>query len=885
MPELHLNEPGSSPKIATSHTKKVDALHKVWFKKSADINAEEVESLQDGSSFLSGSAQYPTPMDVNADPDPDDDRVMDDVKVRGEFRKLQEGKAAGKDGISPNFLIIICRKPLTSFLARLFTACMLLCYFPDCWKIGRIIAIPKAGRPGASCNEPTMWRPICLLSCYGKLFESYLASVLAKYAQEKDMLPSTQMAGRGRSTTTALLYVLGIIRTARKNGLVVSIMSLDQTGAFNNVRMNYLLKALRLRGVPEWLVKLIQSFLSYRRTTICIPGYESELYDCFGIPQGSPLSPILFAFFTYGLLQHASDVDISLEESETGLIFKIAYSDDAYIIAVSNCLKATKSILQKEFSRCQSWTEQSGASFNPKKVEVIHFASVSQGQAPPMSHYIPDLIGEDNKKHLKMLGIVISVDGDGNLSWTSHFKEMSEKVERLERDFKRIVKMTSCLEFHNAVQVYTACIRPSFTYGCAAWFEPEDTPWYLDKTEYKDEPAKGDSPYHPLRYEHSMYSPNDKRRIWNAKLEKFQCKFLRIILGSFQKVPRFYLRKDTWIESADLFAYRTAVATRSNLIGTEVWYTIERAAKRVDDFARLTAPRSDKILRNRSLLSNLSQDLTVEMSERAMAWRAAAESHVHKFHTSQELSNDDNLDEDDEDYPEDVPLTSAARDAISELSASHDMDEDPLSVLASDSSHIQKVKRKTRSIARKWADEKMRVSWELWKRDKSDEILSTGNGRPLPPILKPGETWGKHNRKQYKGLDRPECSIYFQMRSEYIGFNQHLRDLRANNINDVYCRLCGESHYETVTHLLHFCSALAHERQALYRTIRPRRSRKETAKEFRDHLLRRAPAQAARFALRNFPTDQFEWIRLNLKEIYEERWYTQSRLEDETGLR
>jgi hypothetical protein len=99
-----------------------------------------------------------------------------------------------------------------------------------------------------------------------------------------------------------------------------------------------------------------------------------------------------------------------------------------------------------------------------------------------MSHYIPDFIGEDNKKHLKMLGIVISVDGDGNLSWTSHFKEMSEKVERLERDFKRIVKMTSGLEFHNAVQVYTACIRPSFTYGCAAWFEPEDAPWYLDKT-------------------------------------------------------------------------------------------------------------------------------------------------------------------------------------------------------------------------------------------------------------------------------------------------------------------------------------------------------------------------------------------------------------------
>jgi len=128
-----------------------------------------------------------------------------------------------------------------------------------------------------------MWRPICLLSWFGKIFESHIADLLAQMALEKNMLPATQMATRGRSTTGALLYLMGIIRQARSLGLAVSVICLDQKGAFNRVKLGYLLKVLREKGVPEWLVRLIHSYLSNRRTTICFPGYESEPVNCWGI--------------------------------------------------------------------------------------------------------------------------------------------------------------------------------------------------------------------------------------------------------------------------------------------------------------------------------------------------------------------------------------------------------------------------------------------------------------------------------------------------------------------------------------------------------------------------------------------------------------------------
>ena len=82
------------------------------------------------------------------------------------------------------------------------------------------------------------------------------------------------------------------------------MLSLDISGAFDHVSHERLLWILRKKGLLEWMIKFIQAFLTGRTTKIVFDGYESEKIPTpIGIPQGSPLLPILFLFFISKLLE------------------------------------------------------------------------------------------------------------------------------------------------------------------------------------------------------------------------------------------------------------------------------------------------------------------------------------------------------------------------------------------------------------------------------------------------------------------------------------------------------------------------------------------------------------------------------------------------------
>ena len=66
-------------------------------------------------------------------------------------------------------------------------------------------------------------------------------------------------------------------------------------------------KRLRERGIPETLVRWIDAFCTNRKACVMANGYTSDtkLLPQSGLPQGSPLAPILFLFFNALLVQQA----------------------------------------------------------------------------------------------------------------------------------------------------------------------------------------------------------------------------------------------------------------------------------------------------------------------------------------------------------------------------------------------------------------------------------------------------------------------------------------------------------------------------------------------------------------------------------------------------
>ena len=89
---------------------------------------------------------------------------------------------------------------------------------------------------------------------------------------------------------------------------MVSLVSFDVKGAYNGVYKDRLLQRLQARGIPMDLVKWIDAFCSERTATIVVNGQASDVrtLEQAGLPQGSPLSPILFLFFNADLVQHSN---------------------------------------------------------------------------------------------------------------------------------------------------------------------------------------------------------------------------------------------------------------------------------------------------------------------------------------------------------------------------------------------------------------------------------------------------------------------------------------------------------------------------------------------------------------------------------------------------
>lgn len=67
--------------------------------------------------------------------------------------------------------------------------------------------------------------------------------------------------------------------------LVASMLSLDISGAFDNVSYKQLIHNIRDARLPDWVAKYIRSFLTNRTTTLMLGIYEDRVrLTTSGIP-------------------------------------------------------------------------------------------------------------------------------------------------------------------------------------------------------------------------------------------------------------------------------------------------------------------------------------------------------------------------------------------------------------------------------------------------------------------------------------------------------------------------------------------------------------------------------------------------------------------------
>jgi hypothetical protein len=159
------------------------------------------------------------------------------------------------------------------------------------------------------------------------------------------------------------------------SGQVASLLLLDVSGAFDNVSHKRQLHNLWKRKVDEKTVRWIASFLSDRHTHIMVDGFQSEPYAInTGIPQGSPLSPILYLFYNADLIEQCNE---ATDAMSTG------YIDDVAILAWGDTTQRTCQILSTILEKAQQWASTHASVFAPDKFQLTHFTRTREYMCGP----------------------------------------------------------------------------------------------------------------------------------------------------------------------------------------------------------------------------------------------------------------------------------------------------------------------------------------------------------------------------------------------------------------------------------------------------------------------------------------------------------------------
>jgi len=353
--------------------------------------------------------------------------------------RLSNKKSSGMDGLS-GFFIKIFTKILAPVLKSLFNKILTTGEIPSTWKIAKIVPVHKKGDTSKVDN----FRPVSNIVSIAKVFELTILQRLERMNQ--DMLVGGFQHGfrKDHGTDTAIAEVVNYISEARDEKECVAVYSADLTAAFDLLQKEKLVQLLKRKGVPDYLVRVIHSYLDKRVGYVQIKNVRSCVHEILaGCVQGSILGPVLFNIYMSELDEIVSPHKI------------VSYADDSYVIIKAKNQNLLVNELRMTLEKHFSWLGEMGMKCNMTKTELIIFDS---------DELEIDIRGTTVKssESMKMLGMIV----DKRLTWEMHMHKTIAKIRSIIFSLRYVRKN---LSLSDTLKVVRAQVVSRLTYGSPAW--------------------------------------------------------------------------------------------------------------------------------------------------------------------------------------------------------------------------------------------------------------------------------------------------------------------------------------------------------------------------------------------------------------------------------
>lgn len=269
-------------------------------------------------------------------------------------KKLKIGKSPGPDGI-PNEALKLTVQFWPELLLDTYNTCFKNGIFPKCWKTQKLVLLRKGNKP---LNEPSSYRPLCMINTMGKLYKSLLYARLGEEIGRNGGLSPRQYGfQKGKSTIGAIKEVTDMALSSKRKKGFCTIITLDVKNAFNTVRWKIVLDSCRRKHINPFLYNIVVDYLS-DRVLLYKTDRGMERYNITaGVPQGSVLGPLLWNIMYDGLL------NLDLPKGAT----IIGYADDVALVISHELPQALEIIANDSLNRCDRWLIENGLKLAAEK--------------------------------------------------------------------------------------------------------------------------------------------------------------------------------------------------------------------------------------------------------------------------------------------------------------------------------------------------------------------------------------------------------------------------------------------------------------------------------------------------------------------------------------
>ena len=363
--------------------------------------------------------------------------------------------APGPDHATTAALRALWPGALERLLPPLYSYCLRAGWFPTPWKTCNVVEIPKPGKPAKALHSPKGWRPIALLATVSKGLERVAAGRLEQAARQAGILP-TQLAGpvKGRSATDLLAALLHDVDVARVACKKAALLKLDVAQAFPSVRPRRMAHRLLALGLGARPALFAERFMTGRTACLVLDGKPRPQA---GLPQGSPLSPVLLALY------------MATAPAGPGVF---NYVDDFAVLGVGRTHETAKAAVEHAWAALDEWAGKEGLAFDPGKTEFLAVGKKAGETAARLRE-----VEVASSESVEVLGLTV----DRKLSFRPHAQKVAAKASRCANLLKRVSHCYKGLPPKAAVVATAAVVEAQVHYAIEAWW-PGPTRTRLGRT-------------------------------------------------------------------------------------------------------------------------------------------------------------------------------------------------------------------------------------------------------------------------------------------------------------------------------------------------------------------------------------------------------------------